>query len=69
MSVPLHITDGKAGAWERWFAWRPVRSEQGFWVWGRSTWRRWFYPPIWFVPPAPWRWREYSDERCGWWGH
>lgn len=66
--VPLHILEGTMTAWERWFAWRPVRSEQGNWIWLRSTWRRRFYPPLWFCPPAPVDgWVEYSDSRHGFW--
>lgn len=67
---PLHIQDGHASEWKRWFAWRPVRSEQGFQIWLRKTWRRKFFPPMWFCPPAPYNgWNEYSDERRGFWGH
>lgn len=66
--LPMHIQEGQAGPWLRWFAWYPVRSEQDFWIWLRYTCRRWSYPPVWFCPPAPWRWCEYSDERKNWWG-
>lgn len=66
--APLHILDGEATAWERWFAWRPVLSEQGRYIWLRLTWRRRFYPPIWFCPPAPADgWSEYSDSRQSFW--
>lgn len=65
--APLHIIDGQALGWTRWFAWRPVRSEQGNWIWLRSTWRREFYPPLWFCPPAPYMWREYSDTKQNYW--
>jgi hypothetical protein len=68
--LPLHIVDGEAQAWHRWFAWRPVRSEQGSYIWLRVTWRRRFLPPLWFCPPAPFEgWYEYSDERRGYWGN
>ena len=66
--VPLHILEGVATEWRRWFAWRPVWSEQGGWIWLRWTWCRHFTPPIWFTPPAPFGgWFEYSDRRLGWW--
>ena len=66
--VPLHVREGIASEWRRWFAWRPARLEQGGRVWLRSTWRRRFYPPIWFTPPAPVNgWLEYSDERRSRW--
>lgn len=62
--TPLHVREGEAGPWERWFAWFPVRvgaspETYGYLVWLETIERRWFYPPIWFIPPAPWRWREY----------
>ena len=28
------------GPWFRWFAWRPVRTEDRGWRWGRRVWRR-----------------------------
>lgn len=64
---PLHVIEGKATAWSRHFVWLPVRSEQGFWIWLRRTWRRRFFAPIWF-DPAPWDgWYQYSDERLSFW--
>lgn len=66
--VPMHYLEGGATEWQKWFAWRPVRSEQGAWVWLRWTWRRRFTPPLWFCPPAPFDgWIEYSDDRLGYW--
>jgi hypothetical protein len=68
--APLHVREGLVTEWAPWFAWRPVRSEQGRWIWCRRTWRRRFRPPAWFVPPAPGNgWAEYSDERRGYWEH
>jgi len=26
--------------WHRWFAWRPVKTVDRGWVWGRMTWKR-----------------------------
>lgn len=67
-AIPLHIREGRASEWVRWFALRPVKSEQGHWIWLRWTWRRHFQPPAWFVPPAPATgWFEYSDIRKGFW--
>jgi hypothetical protein len=66
--IPLHILEGSPLPWHRWFAWRPVRSEQGDWIWMRKTWRRRFLPPVWFIPPAPADgWNEYSDIRKSFW--
>jgi hypothetical protein len=64
--TPLHVLEGAADQWEPWFAWRPVRLEgkpaaPGRLVWLRRIERRWFYPAIWFCPPAPFRWREYRS--------
>jgi hypothetical protein len=68
LRAPRHISEGHATSWVRWFAWRPVKTEQGRWVWLRHTYRRRFLPPLWFVPPAPFMgWMEYSDERRGPW--
>lgn len=67
MSKPLHVIEGAATDWERWFAWRPVRTEQNAFCWLRSTWRRRFFPPLWFVPPAPVSWWQYSDTQRTFW--
>ena len=65
--APLHIQEGVASEWEPWFAWYPVKTEQGPWIWLCRTYRRFFYPPAWFIPPAPWRWREYSCVQKSFW--
>lgn len=62
--TPLHVREGMAGPWQRWFAWFPVVVDASPGCDGRRVWltyveRRWFYPPTWFIPPAPHRWREY----------
>ena len=60
--------EGHGQPWHPWFAWRPVRLEQGGLAWLRQTWRRRYLPPAWFVPPAPATgWFEYSDARRGSW--
>lgn len=65
---PLHIEEAVFSEWEEWFAWRPVKTEQGHRAWLRKTHRRRVLPPIWFVPPAPASgWTEYSDEKRGYW--
>jgi hypothetical protein len=65
--APLHIHEARYTRWSRWFAWRPVKTEQCRSVWLRWTYRRKVYPPIWFVPPAPIVWNEFSDEQRGFW--
>ena len=65
--TPLHIIEGRRSRWVRWFAWHPVRSEQGYWIWFRSTWRRHFLAPIWFDAAPVGGWFQYSDERRGYW--
>lgn len=67
--IPMHIQEGVATKWEPYFAWLPVKTEQGTWVWLRKTNRRWFYPPAWFSPPAPTCWAEYSDYCQGKWDY
>lgn len=65
---PLHIQEAEFTTWREWFAWRPVKTEQGRWVWLRKTYVRRVLPPLWFVPPAPaYGWCEYSDEKRGFW--
>lgn len=67
-TTPMHYYEGLTSEWQRWFAWRPVKLEQGGWCWLRRTWRRRFTPPLWFVPPAPFDgWIEHSDEQLGYW--
>lgn len=62
--APPFIRDGTFGRWWRWFAWRPVTTEQGRLVWLRATWRRRYEPPAWATVEAGW---EYSDiRRSGW---
>lgn len=65
--APLHVREGKYSAWRSWFAWYPVVTEQRTWVWGRRTWRRTFFPPLWFIPPAPCALPEFSDVKRGFW--
>lgn len=65
--IPLHIQDGKASAWEHKFAWLPVRLEEGGVAWLRPVFRRYFYPPTWFVGPAPYRWPQYSLIPASFW--
>lgn len=66
--TPLHVREAAFTDWREWFAWRPVRAEQGGWVWLRQTWRRKVFPPPWFCPPAPATgWFEYSDDRKSCW--
>jgi len=66
--TPMHVREGSASSWRRWFAWRPVHTERDGWIWLRFTFRRRFYPPIWFCPPAPFNgWFEYSDDKLGFW--
>ena len=67
-ATPLHFREAVFSEWELWFAWRPVKSEQGKWIWLRQTWRRTVIPPAWFVPPAPGDgWSEYSDHKKSFW--
>ncbi len=65
--TPLHIQEGVASDWERVFAWLPVRLQEGGTAWLRPVFRRYFYPPVWFVGPAPYRWREYSLIPASFW--
>lgn len=63
-NTPMHVLEGMAGKWEPWFAWYPVVLSTKPLAPGRRVWlkrieRRWFYPALWFVPPAPMRWREF----------
>jgi hypothetical protein len=67
INIPLHIQQGVASSWERTFAWLPVRLEEGGTVWLRPVFRRYFYPPAWFVGPAPYRWRQYSQIPASFW--
>lgn len=46
------------GPWHRWFAWRPVKTEQHGWRWLRTVERALSYPPI-GVPFAPDPWWTY----------
>jgi hypothetical protein len=63
--VPMHVTEGHGEMWRRWFAWRPVRAEQGQLIWLRYTYRRRFWAAAWFVIPF---WEEYSDIKQSFWG-
>lgn len=65
---PMHVSEGAATPWKRWFAWRPVRTEQQTRVWLRPTWRRRYYPAPWFIMEAQGGWWEYSDVPQGRWG-
>lgn len=66
--TPLHVREGFHTHWWRWFAWHPVRTEQGRWVWLRHTYRRLFWPPMWFCPPGPHGGvYEHSDVCRGFW--
>lgn len=49
--------------WHRWFAWYPVRLENGDLVWFETVWRRGIYNPggVMF-DDSPWVWL-YSDEK------
>ena len=49
MQKPLHVSEGVALPWYKWFAWRPVKSEQDNWIWLRYTYRRRFCPASWFL--------------------
>jgi hypothetical protein len=68
-TAPLHVQEGAATEWRRWFAWHPVRlSSQvyecpgySYWHDGSWTWLRWverrrFYAAPWFVIH---RWDEF----------
>lgn len=45
---------GAVGPWHRWFAWRPVRTEEHGWRWLRIVERAKFYPPDAPGAPSPW---------------
>lgn len=62
--LPMHVSEGSAGAWRQWFAWHPVRTSEGTLVWLRRTWRRTFYAAPWFCINS---WEEYSDQKRGFW--
>lgn len=64
---PLHIQEGGGEPWRRWFARRPVKSQQGGWVWLRRTWRRHYWPAPWFILEAQGGWNEYSDTKQSFW--
>jgi len=64
---PLHVIEGYRLPWERWFAWYPVRSEQGYRVWLRWTWRSRFFAALWFDPAPYGGYFQYSDERKDFW--
>lgn len=68
-TAPMHVKEGAATSWFRWFAWRPVLlSSQvyenpgytymhtGDWTWFRWVERRRFYAAPWFVIHA---WDEF----------
>ena len=40
--------------WRKWFAWRPVRTEDWEWVWLEMVERRYFNCPIPTVTPSSW---------------
>lgn len=66
--APLHVREGMGGPWRHWFAWRPVRLEQGGWAWLRRIYRRRFWPASWFCPQWTYAgWNEYSATGRGFW--
>lgn len=65
--APLHVQEGCHTAWRRKFVFM-AQLEQGGWAILRRTWRRRFYAPLWFCPPAPYDgWHQYSDIQLGFW--
>lgn len=58
MSVPLYISEGRAGPWHGWFAWHPVRLECGCLAWLRSVQRRRFKFADWFCFDGQWEYRR-----------
>ncbi|MGJ4084341.1 hypothetical protein [Corynebacterium macclintockiae] len=53
------------GPWHRWFAWRPVRTEQHGWRWLRTVERRQLTGPT-FSPmdsPYLWKYRPTPNDR------
>lgn len=40
--------------WRKWFAWRPIRTENREWVWLETVERRWYTARIPNVVPGSW---------------
>lgn len=61
-NTPMHVKEGHAGQWYRWFAWRPVQMSEpyGKLVWLKTIERRTFFPALWFVHIVP-QWEEYRE--------
>lgn len=48
LSDPLHIQESQVTGWSPWFAWHPVRTVEGRWLWFITVKRRMRIFPKWF---------------------
>lgn len=56
---------GSYGPWHRWYAWRPVQTEQHGWRWLRTVQRARYYFPDWLhgAPGPIWVYQPLNTDR------
>ena len=50
----MKIAQSATSDWNNWFAWHPVRTENGEWVWLETVERKWYHARIPNVMPSSW---------------